>query len=78
MVDSGIEAFVVVGRRGKKPEDLLKVMEDRFRLAETEERAGIFFDAIIEESVNHVGVELLERAHKIAVSFRWKHHIMKF
>ena len=45
-------------------------MEDRFRLAETEERAGIFFDAIIEESVNHVGVEVLERFHKVAVSFR--------
>ena len=70
MVDAGIEAFVLVGQRGGHPDDLLKVMLDRFRLTETDEVAGIYFDEIIAESVNHTGVEVLERFHKIAVSLR--------
>ncbi len=70
MVDAGIEAFVLVGQRGGDPEDLLKVMLDRFRLEENDEIAGMYFDDIISESVNHRGVEALESFHKIAVSLR--------
>lgn len=64
MIDAGIEAFQ------ENPQQKLEFFLERFRLDLDDESASTYFDGIIRESINHVGVEVLESFHKVAVRLR--------
>lgn len=60
MKDSGIEALM------ENREAKLQTVEDRFRLDLNDEDAEIFMAGIIQESMTHVGIQVLEGFHNIA------------
>jgi phosphatidylinositol 3-kinase len=60
MKDSGIEALE------ENREAKLQTVEDRFRLDLNDEDAEAFMAGVIQESMTHVGIQVLEGFHNIA------------
>ena len=64
MKDSGIEALA------DNREAKLKTVEDRFRLDLDDDEACAFFAGMIQESMAHVGIQILEGFHFLARTMR--------